>query len=46
MQPPVVSRVSTVVVVNLDDRSYPIYMGPSLPELLQRYSKSVMFLLG
>jgi 3-dehydroquinate synthase len=28
MQPPVVSRVSTVVIVNLGDRSYPIYMGP------------------
>ncbi|KAM0894594.1 hypothetical protein ACQ4PT_024354 [Festuca glaucescens] len=40
MQPPAVSRVSTVVDVDLGDRSYPIYIGPGLldePELLQRH---------
>jgi hypothetical protein len=37
MQPPVVSRVSTMADVNLGDRCYPIYIGPGLPELLQRY---------
>ncbi|KAK8964899.1 hypothetical protein KSP40_PGU008757 [Platanthera guangdongensis] len=34
------SRVSTVVDVNLGDRSYPIYIGPGLldvPDLLQRH---------
>lgn len=33
------SRVSTVVDVDLGNRSYPIYIGPGLldePELLQR----------
>jgi 3-dehydroquinate synthase len=48
MQPPAVSRVSTVVDVDLGDRSYPIYIGPGLldePELLQRYSKSAGFSL-
>ncbi|KQJ91242.1 hypothetical protein BRADI_4g36503v3 [Brachypodium distachyon] len=40
MQPPVESRVSTVVDVDLGDRSYPIYIGPGLldePDLLQRH---------
>ncbi|XP_051189208.1 3-dehydroquinate synthase, chloroplastic [Lolium perenne] len=40
MHPPAVSRVSTVVDVDLGDRSYPIYIGPGLldePELLQRH---------
>jgi hypothetical protein len=43
MQQPAVSRVSTVVDVDLDDRSYPFYIGPSLldePELLQRSLES------
>jgi 3-dehydroquinate synthase len=37
MQPPAVSRVSTVVDVDLGERSYPIYIGSGLldkPELL------------
>jgi 3-dehydroquinate synthase len=48
MQPPAVSGISTVVDVDLSERSYPIYIGPGLldePELLQRYSKSAWFLL-
>jgi hypothetical protein len=32
MQPPTESRVSTVVDVNLGDRSYPIYIGSDLPD--------------
>ncbi|KAF0919862.1 hypothetical protein E2562_032148 [Oryza meyeriana var. granulata] len=39
MQPPIASRVSTVVNGNLGDRSYLIYIGASLldePDLLQR----------
>jgi 3-dehydroquinate synthase len=45
LQPPAVSKVSTVVDVDLGERSY-IYIGPGLldePELLQRYSKSAGF---
>jgi hypothetical protein len=45
MQPPAVSKVSTVVDVDLGERSY-IYIGPGLldkPELRQRYSKSAGF---
>ncbi|EER99266.1 hypothetical protein BDA96_02G294100 [Sorghum bicolor] len=40
MQPPAESRVSTVVDVDLGDRSYPIYIGAGLldePDLLQRH---------
>ncbi|GJM99387.1 hypothetical protein PR202_ga16480 [Eleusine coracana subsp. coracana] len=40
MQPPIESRVSTVVDVDLGDRSYPIYIGSGLldePDLLQRH---------
>ncbi|KAK3129581.1 hypothetical protein QOZ80_6BG0481960 [Eleusine coracana subsp. coracana] len=40
MQPPTESRVSTVVDVDLGDRSYPIYIGSGLldePDLLQRH---------
>ena len=39
MHPPAESRVSTVVDVDLGDRSYPIYIGAGLldePDLLQR----------
>jgi 3-dehydroquinate synthase len=39
MQPPTESKVSTVVDVDLGDRSYPIYIGSGLlnePDLLQR----------
>jgi 3-dehydroquinate synthase len=39
MQPSAESRVSTVVDVDLGDRSYPIYIGAGLldePDLLQR----------
>ncbi|TVU10203.1 hypothetical protein EJB05_43715 [Eragrostis curvula] len=40
MQPPAESRVSTVVDVDLGDRSYPIYIGSGLldePDLLQSH---------
>lgn len=47
MQPPAESRVSTVVDVDLGDRSYPIYIGAGLldePDLLQRQSNYTFFL--